>query len=154
MVITNYDPLALSDEQRWALNERIKRLPASVVYVELAPDYPGGGFPLKGAIKLRSFGEIIRFIAEGMGEFPEFDVQQDPRTRISNMAIENRATTLAIAVTETAPPAYIPSVRYRGHYYSVADTEWDRRVFRNLALLNQSTVGDVKGIGIPVTISK
>jgi hypothetical protein len=154
VVITNYDPLRFSDEQRWALNERIKRDPASLVYVEIAPGHPGGDFPLKGAIKLRSFIGIIKFIAEGMEEFPEFDVQQDPRTGTSEVAIANRPATLSIAVTETAPPAHVPSVRYRGQYYSVADTRWDRRNFRILSLLNQTTVGDVGGIGIPVTIAK
>lgn len=154
VVITNYDLLRFSDEERWALNERIKRSPANLVYLEIASSYPGGDFPLKGAIKLRSFIGIIRFIAEGMGEFPEFDVQPDPRTGTSEVAIENRPKTLEIAVTGSVPPAHVPSVRYRGQYYSVADTRWDRRNFRILSLLNQTTVGDVKGIGIPVTISK
>lgn len=154
VVMTNYDPLGLSDEQRWALNDQIKRSPASLVHLEIAPGHFGGDFPLRGAIKLRSFGGIIKFIAEGMGEFSEFDVQPDPRTGTSSVAIQNRAVTLAIAVTETAPPAHIPSVRFRGQYYSVADTEWDRRNFRILALLSQATVGDVKGIGIPITIAK
>ena len=154
VAITNYDPMLLSDEQRWALNERIKRLPASVVYVDLAPGYPGGNIPFKGGIRLRSFGEIIRFVADGMGEFPEFDVLPDPRTGSGDVAVENRAATLTIAVTETAPPAHIPSVWYRGQYYSIADTEWDRGNFRLLAVLNQTTVGDVKGLGIPITISK
>ena len=154
VAITNYDPMLLSDEQRWALNERIKLLPASVVYVDLAPGYPGGNIPFTGGIRLRSFGEIIRFVADGMGEFPEFDVLPDPRTGIDDVAIENRAATLTIAVTEKAPPDRIASILYRGHYYSISDTKWDRGNFRLLALLNQTTVGDLKGIGIPITIAK
>ena len=75
-----------------------------------------------------------------MGEFPEFDVQPDSRTGSSDVAIENRAATLTIAVMVTAPPDNIPSVWYRGQYYSVADTDWDRGNFRLLALLNQTTV--------------
>jgi hypothetical protein len=146
--------MLLSDEQRWALNERIKRLPASVVYVDLAPGYPGGDIPFTGGIRLRSFGEIIRFVADGMGEFPEFDVGPDPRTGSSDAAIENRAATLTIRITEKEPPDNIPSVWYRGQYFGVADTAWDRGNFRLLTLLNQTTVGDVKGIGIPITIAK
>ena len=61
---------------------------------------------------------------------------------------------LTISVADMAPPARVPSVWYRGKYYSVADTKWDRRNFRMLSLINQTTVGDVKGIGIPITISK
>lgn len=154
VVVTNNDPLLFSDEERLALNERIKRSPANLVYVEIAPGYPGGDFPLKGAIKLRSFTGIIKFIAEGMGEFPEFDVQWDSRTGASSVTIDNQASTISIVVSEAAPPEHIPSVLYRGQYYSVADTEWDRRNFRILSLLNQATVGKVKGIGIPVTIAK
>jgi hypothetical protein len=154
VVITNYDPLRLSDEERWGLNERIKRSPANLVYVEIAPGHPGGDFPLRGAIKLRSFGGIIKFVAEGIGEIPEFDVQPDPRTGPSKVAIENRPTTLAIKVTKAAPSAHVPSIRYRGQYFSVADTDWDRRNFRTLSILNQTTLGDVKGVGIPITISK
>lgn len=89
-----------------------------------------------------------------MGGIPEFDVSPDPRTGTRGASIENRAATLTIAVTETAPPDHIPSVWYHGQCYSVADTEWDRYNFRLLALLNQTTVGDVKGIGIPITIGK
>jgi len=144
----------LSDKQRWALNERIKRFPASVVYVDIAPGYPGGENPFNGGIRLRSFGEIIRFVADGMGELPEFDVSPDPRTGSGNLAVENRAATLTVSVSETAPPDRNPSVWYRGHYYSIPDTEWDRGNFRLLGLLNQTTVGDVKGIGIPITIAK
>jgi len=154
VVITNYDPRDLSDEERWALNERIKRYSTNLVYLEIAPGYPGGDYPVRGSIKLRSFTGIIKFIAEGMGEFPEFDVEQDPGTATSGLATDNPAATLAIEITESTPPNQVPAVQYRGKYYSVADTEWDRRNFRILDLLNQATVGDVEGIGIPVTISK
>ncbi len=153
LAITNYDPLILNDEQRRALNDRIKRSPVSLVYLEIAAGHPGGDFPLKGAIRLRSFANIIKFIAEGMGDVPEFDVEPDSRTG-SSVAFENQATTLRIEVTETAPPAHLPSVQYRGQYYSVADTDWDRGNFRILALLNQASIGDVKPVGLPITIAK
>jgi hypothetical protein len=154
VVITNYDPRDLSDEERWALNERIKRQSTSLVYLEIAPGYPGGDYPIRGGVRLRSFAGIIKFIAEGMEEFPEFDVEQDPRTATSGLATDNPAATLAIEITESAPPNQVPAVQYRGEYYGVADTKWDRRNFRIIGLLNQATVGDVEGIGIPVTISK
>jgi hypothetical protein len=154
VVITNYDPLRFSDAERWALNERIKRSPDSLVYLEIAPGYPGGDLPVKGAIKLRSFGAVVKFIAESMGQFPEFDVQPDPRTGSTEVQVLNQPATLQITVTDTPPPAHLPSVRYRGQYYSIADTPWDQSTFRVLSVLSQITVGDVKGIGIPVTISK
>ena len=104
VVMTSYDPLRFSDEERWALNERIKHSPANLVYVEIAPGYPGGDFPLRGAIRLRSFGGIIKFPAESMGKLPEFDVQPDARTGPGKVPIENPPTTLAINVTDAAPP--------------------------------------------------
>ena len=61
---------------------------------------------------------------------------------------------VTIEVTETAPPAHLPSVQYRGQYYSVANTDWDRGNFRILALLNQASIGDVKPVGLPITIAK
>ena len=45
-------------------------------------------------------------------------------------------------------------MEYRGRYYSVANTKWDLRSFRLLTALNQTAVGDVAPIGLPITISK
>ena len=53
VVVLNFDPMALSDKQRFELNERIKRNPSGFVYLELRPDRPGGDFAIQGAIKLR-----------------------------------------------------------------------------------------------------
>ncbi len=45
-------------------------------------------------------------------------------------------------------------MRYRGKYYSVADTRWDRETFAILGQLFETAVGDVEDVGIPITISK
>jgi len=61
---------------------------------------------------------------------------------------------LAIDVNESAPPTDSPFVLYRGRYYTVADTPWDRRAFTVLHNLFQMTVTDVAQVGLPITISK
>ena len=159
VVVTNFDPDALSNQEKWTLNEKIKKLPAGFVYVDIRPDYPGGKFPLHGAIKLRSFSGIISFLADCISKFPEFAVQQDLRTgsvldpRTGRVGKNPRAI-LEIKVTNTRPPIHILAIDFQGKYYSVADTDWDRDIFRFLAYVFQTTVAEVKGPGIPITIAK
>ncbi len=151
VVVTNYDPQTLSDEERWALNDKIKRNATHFVYLDIRPGYPGGDFPIQGAIKLRSMISIIRFVAAGIGQTREFAVKKDPRT---GPVEEGPAVTLQINVTDAKPTANVASIKYAGKYYSVADTPWDRSVFRSLNRLFQIAVGDVEDVGIPITIAK
>ena len=44
--------------------------------------------------------------------------------------------------------------RYKGKYYTLADSAWDRAAFNVLLILFQVTVSDVSQVGIPITISK
>jgi len=151
VVVTNYDPQALTDQERFELDEKVKRNPAGFVYVDVRPGDPGGDFPIQGGIKLRSINAIIKFIANGIQAAPEFPVENDPRT---GSIYENPSVTLKINVTDTPPPTNVPSIKYRRKYYSVGDTKWDRTTFVVLSSLFQTAVGDVEDVGIPVTISK
>lgn len=151
VAVTNYDPKRLSDDERWALNDKIKKNPAHFVYLDIRPGYPGGDFPIQGAIELRSMISIIRFVAGGIEQTREFAVKKDPRT---GPVEEGPAVTLQINVTDAKPTADLPSVKYAGKYYSVADTPWDLSVFRSLNRLFQIAVGDVEDVGIPITIAK
>ncbi len=150
-VVLNYDPKALSDRQRFELNERIKRNPSGFVYVDIRPDGPGGDFPIQGAIKLRSVLQIIVFIGSGIEMAAEFDVTPDRRT---GPVAENPTSVLQIIVSDSEPSTRLASVRYDGRYYTVNDTQWDRATFASLGDLFQSAVGDVENVGIPITISK
>lgn len=150
-VVLNYDPKALSDRQRFELNERIKRNPSGFVYVDIRPDGPGGDFPIQGAIKLRSVLQIIVFIGTGVEMAAEFDVTPDRRT---GPVAENPTSVLQIIVSDSEPSTRLASVRYDGKYYSVNDTQWDRATFASLGDLFQSAVGDVENVGIPITIAK
>ena len=151
LVVTNYDPHALNDKERFRLNGGIRKSPQSFIFLDVRPGDPGGDFPILGAIALRSLGEIIGFVADNIGEAPEFDVKNDPRTGETE---PSPRATLNIEITDRAPPTNVPSIRYEGKYYSVADTPWDRRVFLILSSLFQTAVGDVTSVGLPITIAK
>ena len=151
VVVVNFDPMALTDRQRFELDEKIKKNPSGFVYLDIQPNGPGGNLPIQGAIKLRSMFQILNFIATGIRITPEFDV-------IPNEPIEESdagsTATLKINVTDRLPDPRLPNVYYDGHYYSVNDTVWDRRTFLILSILFQTTIGRIENVGIPITISK
>ena len=151
VIVANFDPMALTDRQRFELNEKIKKNPNGFVYLDIRPDGPGGNFPIQGAIKLRSMFMILKFIAEGINAAPEFDV--GPYTSIGGME-SGPAATLKIRVTKDQPAHGLPYVFYKGRYYSIDDTSWDRTVFLLLNILFQTTIGKVENVGIPITIAK
>jgi hypothetical protein len=151
VVVTNYDPMSLTDQQRFKLNEIIRKNPRGFVYLDIRPDGPGGDFAIRGAIKLRSMYQILRFLARGIRSVEEFDVAPDPRTGEVSF---NPTNTLKINVTDSLPNDRLPSVYYDGRYYSVDGTPWDRTAFTQLNVLFQTAVGVVEDVGIPITISK
>ena len=151
VVVTNYDPMRLSDRERLELNEKISKNPAGFVYVDVRADGPGGDLPIQGAIKLRSVLQMLTFIGDGIVAAPEFDVEPDQRT---GAVTDNPATTLKINVFDSKPASRLASVQYGGRYYTVNDSEWDRATFATLGDLFQTAVGEVENVGIPVTISK
>jgi hypothetical protein len=147
----NVDPMSLSDQARYELNERIRRNPAGFVFLDVRPDGPGGDFPIRGAIKLRSMLQMLAFVADGARAVPEFDVAPDPRT---GPVPENPRSTLQIEISEAPPAETIASIEFEGRTYSVGNTPWDRSNFATLGDLFQTTVGDLKGVDLPITISK
>ena len=151
VVVTNYDPMAMSNAERFALNEKIRNNPSGFVHLDIRADGPGGDLPITGAIKLRSMLQILTFLARGIRDAAEFDVAPDPR---SGEVRPGPSATMAIAVTTEEPPSGPPSIRYRDQYYTLVDTPWDRTTFQMLNVLFQTTVGDVKNVGVPVTIAK
>ena len=151
VVVANFDPMALSDQQRFELAEKIKKNPSGFVYLDIRPNGPGGNFPIQGAIKLRSMFQILNFIATGIRIAPEFAVSANVPTEETEAGA---TATLKINITDSPPDLRLPTVYYEGHYYSVNDTVWDRTTFLILSILFQTTIGRIENVGIPITISK
>ena len=150
-LISNYDTLKLTNRERYQLNELARKNAGNFVMVDIRSGYPGGDFPLFGAIKLRSYFNILVFVGRGIDRIEEFDVKKDPRT--PGVITPNPRKTLTVNVTEQPPPDGLKAF-FMGKYYSLADTYWDRQCFIVLSLLFQITVTDVSQVGIPITISK
>jgi hypothetical protein len=150
VVVTNVDPMSLSDAERAQLNDRIRRDPGNFVYLDVRPGAPGGEFPIRGGIKLRSMLQILVFVANAARATPEPEVPPDPRTGPLD---ENPRATLGIVIGRP-PPGSIATIEFDGQSYSVADSAWDREQFSTLGHLFQTAVGNVGGGGIPITISK
>ena len=75
VVVVNFDPMALTDQQRFELDEKINKNPSGFVYLDIRPNGRGGDSPIQGAIKLRSMFQILNFIATGIRIAPEFEVR-------------------------------------------------------------------------------
>jgi predicted Rdx family selenoprotein len=167
VLISNYDPRILGHAERERLNDIASRNPDNFVLVDIRPEYPGGKFPVFGALKLRSLFAMLDFAGKSIRLFPEFAVDPDPRTRIAicdseyvpsspapRICVRNPVRTLDIEISDVAPPPGDQSIRFQDQYYTVADTRWDRAAFMILYELFQVTVTDVSRIGIPITIAR
>ena len=160
IVITNYDPNTLSNNEREKLHRQAEQFPRHHLLVDIRPDHPGGDFPLFGQIKLRSFKAILEFIGRGIAEEPEFHVDPDPRT---GPVTVNPAKTLTIRESRTQPEGAIISAQKRELWYYIdqksAEGEafdlWNHEAFDLLYQLYHLTVTDVSQIpSLPIAISK
>jgi hypothetical protein len=154
MLITNYDPALLANEERFRLQDEAEAGPINEILVDIRPGHPGGEYPLHGKVRLRSFSNVLTFLGRDLAEEPEYDVPPDPRTpRIS----ENPVHTLGIRETASAPGGADVSVAYNGQYYAVGlDTgyQWNQKAFSLLYQLFQMTVAAVPQTGPAITIAK
>jgi len=151
VVVTNFDPMALTDQQRVELQHNIEKNPSGSVYLDIKPGRPGGHLPITGAIKLRSMFQILAFVARGIYVAPEFAVSMNPG---AEPLAAGPAATLKINTSDSLPSLTLPTVYYEGRYYSLNDTVWDRSTFLLLTLLFHMAVGPIQNVGIPITIAK
>lgn len=160
IVITNYDPMRLSPEERRRLQEEAQRYPPDQVLVDLRAGHPGGDYPLHGRIQLRSFESVLSFLAHGIVEEPEFDVEEDFRT---GETLFNPAKTLEIVETQASPSHPIAAVEFEDRWFSIGArhgrseqaNQWDLEAFRILYQFFQLTVTDVSKVPtLPITIAK
>ena len=80
VMITNYDPDILSNEERLRLHREAEEAPSNDILIDIRAGQVGGEFAMHGRLRLRSFHEVLTFIGRGISEEPEFDVAPDPRT--------------------------------------------------------------------------
>jgi hypothetical protein len=158
--MTNYDIHRLTNDEQRHLNEEIERFSPAHVFVDIRPGYPGGEYPLRGFILLRSFNSVISFIARGIAEEPGFPVEKDPRT---GPVLRNPAHVLEVDES-SAPPADAEfSVEFEGKHYSIRkfpitqgmEPSWNQEAFAVLSDLFQMTVTDISNVKTPIiSISK
>lgn len=160
VLITNYDPGSLHIEEQTALQQEAGTLPQNSILVDIQPGYPGGDYPLRGAIELRSFNNMLYFVGQGIAAEPEFDVEKDPRTGPIGI---NPSKTLYIRETQDRPDNAVFVVAESGFWYSLEPMphhdplyrEWNRKAFDILYKLFQLTVTDVSHVPTPsITIPK
>ena len=160
LVIANYDPARLSNEERRHLHEEAQRTPLDSILVDIRPGNPGGDYPLHGSILLRSMNAIIGFVARSIEEEQEMMVSPDVRTKT---VVRNPARTLEIEESDSKPGDYEFSVPFDGRYYSVRKypisqgmvPSWNQEAFAVLSNLFQMTVTDLTKYPTPaIAIAK
>ena len=154
VMITNYDPSVLTNDELIRLHAEAEEAPPNDIVLDIRAGYVGGEYPMHGRLRLRSFHEVLNFIGRGMAEEPEFDVPPDPRTPAMT---ENPAHTLEIAESSERPSGDEMYVELHGHYYSVRQEtgyQWNRKAFSLLYQLFQMSVSNVEAAGPAITISK
>ena len=155
LAITNYDLKRLGNDERKRLNVEIERLPPDHVFVDIRPEYPGGEYPLKGSILLRSCNSIISFVARGIAEDAGYHVNPDPRTEPVQ---RNPAHVLEIEESSSPLKDAEFDVEFEGKYYSIRKfpisegmvPSWNQEAFAVLANLFQMTVTDVSNVKTPI----
>lgn len=153
LLIANYDPAQLSNDERMALNRKAQAFPRNFILVDIRPGSPGGDYPFQGWIKLRSFKAVLEFLGRGISQEPEFSVDKDPRTEA---VLRNPAKTLEVVESDHEPEKVAFTVNFNGHVYSIlTDSRWNLKAFEVLSQLFQMTVIDVTKIPKPsITIAK
>ena len=155
ILITNYDPDNLPNEERIILHRKADRWPPNDILVDIRTEFPGGEYPIHGKFRLRSFHAILNFLGRSIHDEPEYDVQKDSRTP---SVTENPTRTLSILESDLPFDDVELFVNYHGEYYGIRDDAqdtWNREAFRLLYQLFQMTVTDVPRTGTPsITIAK
>ena len=151
VIVTNYDPRTLTNVEKQALNGLADANPNNFVLLDIRPGFPGGEFPLFGALKLRSLNVILEFVAAGIVDRTKSD---KPGSLVGEKSIPEPQPLMTILVDQPTPPGGI-EVSAGGHTYAVQDKPWDSEVFKLLCQLFQSTVQSIAGVGAPsITIAK
>jgi hypothetical protein len=154
IVLTNYDPATLSNEERIRLHEKASQGASNDVSIDIRADYPGGEWPLQGVFRLRSFHNVLNFIGQTISDDPEYAVEKHPKTP---EIAENPVKTLGLLVSDSQPDTEM-SVKLGEKYYALQPEigyQWNREGFRLLYQIFQMTMTDLSKQDVPeITISK
>ncbi len=155
IIISNYNPDDLPEEERIRLNQEMGTALPNEIAVDIRKDYPGGEFPIHGVFRLRSFHSILDFIGKSMGEEPEYPVTPDPRTP---PVTENPVFALEIVESRTPPEDAQIVAQFNGFYYFPRPEQgyqWNRQAMRLLYQIYQMTMTELPVFGTPsITIAK
>jgi hypothetical protein len=160
LLIANYDPKRLTNDERRKLHEEAQRFSPDYVMVDIRPGFPGGDYPLHGSILLRSMNAIIGFVARSIEEEPEMMISPDQRTKT---VVRNPAKTLEVEESTSKPDGYEFSVQFEDRYYSIRKfpvsqgmvPSWNQEAFAVLSNLFQMTVTDLTRFPTPaIAIAK
>ncbi|MFA6053196.1 MAG: hypothetical protein WC762_11455 [Methylobacter sp.] len=155
ILLTNYDPATLSNEERIRLHEEADQGADNDVSVDIRPGYPGGEWPIHGVFRLRSFHNVLNFIGQSISDDQEYTVAKHPKTPSVS---ENPVNTMALLVSDSEPAAADISVQFGDWHYALKEEtgyQWNREGFRLLCQIFQMTMTDLAQKGAPaITISK
>lgn len=154
VMISNYDPSVLSEEERRRLHEKAEEAPFNDVLIDIRDAHVGGHLPLHGRLRLRSFHEILTFVGRSIEEEREVDVTPDPRTP---PVIENPMVTLEVVEGGRPPDGAGFSVALNGRHYAIRPQQgyqWNLKAFSLLNQLFQMSVATVASAGPSVSIAK
>ena len=154
VMITNYDPAALPQEERVRMHEEAEEAPFDEILIDIRRGHFGGEFPIHGRMRLRSFHEILTFVGRGLEEEREYDVPPDDR---SPEIRDNPVEALGIVELPAAPPAGELSVELDGRHYAIrpdSGYQWNRKAFSLLYQLFQMSVSSAAPPAPAITIAK
>jgi hypothetical protein len=154
VMISNYDPSVLSDEERRQLHEKAEKVPFNDVLIDIRSGHIGGDMPFKGRLRLRSFHEILTFVGRGITEEREISVAPDPRTP---PVTENPVVTIDVVEAAGPPDGAGFSVALNGKYYAIRPQQgyqWNLKAFSLLSQLFEMSVATVADAGPPIAIAR
>jgi hypothetical protein len=155
ILLTNYDPNTLSNEERIQLQDEADQGADNDVSVDIRPGNPGGEWPIHGVFRLRSFHNVLNFIGQSISDNPEFAVAKHPQTPYVS---ENPVNAMGLLVSKDEPDVTDISMRFGDWYYALKPEtgyQWNREGFRLLCQIFQMTITDLARQGAPaITISK
>jgi hypothetical protein len=155
IVLTNYDPATLSNDERKRLHEEANERADNDVMVDIRPGFTGGEWPIHGVFRLRSFHNVLNFIGQSVDGTPEYPVNKHSQTPF---VTENPISTLDIVVSADEPENTELTAQFNGSYYSLKPEtgyQWNREGFRLLSQIFQMTITELGRQGAPaITIAK